>query len=647
MNSIIELRNKDAYDITKTGNFGDWTTNLQQKMTLNQGDALICKQAYVDTKASSDMKIVIPHDLNIVMQYYIYNINYRGAVTTGTGADEETDPATSWIIAFNPIKGSIFARTDAKKYIMCEKQTLNPDKFYHISTVRVNSVYLFQNMGGFEVVFRYYNTAGNLAKKFVLIPHYESSGNALKTNLDINVNIIYDKTRIPAGQTDPIECFLFKGNTNVPDLAKRFDTPSTTKEGDSRIYQDTQMHRIPEGAKLNGATYTPKLQTSTFTIEANNYDPDDLTALMNRRMTEIGTNITSTNLTDNNFLVQVGGGANSHINNFIEMTDGSAPNPYGYEYNNTSGNFMVWAGASQMEITFDPENQSFGFNYAHTPLYQDAQISVGFADTSHAGLQPVRNYGGILFHSLQSYVRNKDGTNGVVFSFWDNILGFDLRPNFDNGDINPNCILTSFEVKLKQPNGTDDYEVNAIPSGIPVFPNLPQAKKQFTQGFQGLDTAVQKGNANDDPTKTTPFYHPLKAGSGTTLFSTTNDTDPILAGDSILASDSPDLAFGYFLIEVQAQFLNNYITAKENKNHIVAIMSRYYSESSYTSSSSDASLVYTHNSPEPVIINSFKCRVLNSDKILASNIGKDNTIFLELVKAQPKPNMKAIEANKK
>ena len=73
-------------------------------------------------------------------------------------------------------------------------------------------------------------------------------------------------------------------------------------------------------------------------------------------------------------------------------------------------------------------------------------------------------------------------------------------------------------------------------------------------------------------------------------------------------------------------------------------MSRYYSESSYTSSSSDASLVYTHNSDEPIIINSFKCRVLNSDKKLAQNIGKDNTIFLELVKAPPQ--RKAIE-NKK
>ncbi len=648
MNSIIELRNKDAFNITHNGDFGDWTTNLQQKMVLEKGDAIICKQAYVDTKAQSDMKIVIPHDLNVEIDFLIYNVNYRGAATTGAGADEETDTATSWIEALNPVKGSFFAKTDAEKYIMCSKATLDPGRFYHIDQTFVNSVYLFQNMGNFNVAFRFTNTAGQTQVKNVFVGYYESSGSAFRTTLPLIVDITYDRTITPAGQTDPIEAFILTEpgqdgeGAGAPNLQMRFDTPPTHKEGQSLVYKDTQMHILPVGTPLQGETYTPVPLKSKFVIEQDTYDPQDLCALMNRRMTEIGANISDTNLTDNQFLTQVGGGANTANNNFVKITDGSTSDVYGYEYSNTAPpKFMVWAGASQVELTFDPENQRFGWNYAHSPLYQDAQISVGFASTG-AGLKPVRNYGGILFTGLSAFKRNKHGLNDGGFALWTETLGFDTRLADDAGVFNPDCILTNFQ--LLQTNGTTAYTINNIPSCIPIFNHLPQPKVNYTQGFQGIDTAIQKGNpADGSPPTTTPFYHPLVVGANT-LFSTANDTDPILAGSSILSSDSPDLAFGYFLIEVKAQFNNNYITTNENKNHIVAIMSRYYSESSYTSSSSDASLVYTHRSNEPIIINSFKCRVLNSDKKLAQNIGKDNTIFLELVKAPPQ--MKAIE-NKK
>ena len=284
MNSIIELRNKDAFNITNNGDFGDWTTNLQQKMVLEKGDAIVCKQAYVDTKAQSDMKIVIPHDLNVEIDFLIYNVNYRGAATTGAGADEETDTANSWIEALNPVKGSFFAKTDGEKYIMCSKATLDPNRFYHIDTTIVNSVYLFQNMGNFNVGFRYTNTAGATEVKNVFIDYYESSGSAFKTNLPVIVDITYDRTIIPAGQTDPIEAFILTEpgqdgeGAGAPNLNMRFDTPPTHKEGDSLVYKDTQMHILPVGSPLQGETYTPVARKSTFAY--NNIAVDILVSIL-------------------------------------------------------------------------------------------------------------------------------------------------------------------------------------------------------------------------------------------------------------------------------------------------------------------------------------------------------------------------------
>jgi len=67
------------------------------------------------------------------------------------------------------------------------------------------------------------------------------------------------------------------------------------------------------------------------------------------------------------------------------------------------------------------------------------------------------------------------------------------------------------------------------------------------------------------------------------------------------------------------------------KNNIRAIVGRYYEINSYTSGTQGDSLLYTHIG-QPMFLESFKCRILDSDQNLASNLGPDNTIFLQVVK---------------
>ena len=66
----------------------------------------------------------------------------------------------------------------------------------------------------------------------------------------------------------------------------------------------------------------------------------------------------------------------------------------------------------------------------------------------------------------------------------------------------------------------------------------------------------------------------------------------------------------------------------------MAIVSRYYELNSFTSGSSADSLVYTHESEEPITLSSFGIRILKPSKEIADNLGKQTTVFLEIIRGQ-------------
>ena len=152
----------------------------------------------------------------------------------------------------------------------------------------------------------------------------------------------------------------------------------------------------------------------------------------------------------------------------------------------------------------------------------------------------------------------------------------------------------------------------------------------MTNGFIGVSSIFDKGQhfqrqIDLDDTAATGEAKSHFVGIGT-------DSVEISAGASVLDTDDETTTFGYFLVEVQGNFINNYLNQEGNFKHIVSIVSRYYSKQNYTSSTSADSIIYTHKG-DPVMLNSFNCRILNSQKKVAQNIGEDNTVILELVKA--------------
>ena len=124
--------------------------------------------------------------------------------------------------------------------------------------------------------------------------------------------------------------------------------------------------------------------------------------------------------------------------------------------------------------------------------------------------------------------------------------------------------------------------------------------------------------------KTDTFYE-----IPTSVFNNTSeDQFQIVASNSI---DNTELDSGYFLIEINSNFNNEYTDELNTYKKISAIVSRYYSQGSYTSADISASIPYIHKG-QTVSLNNFNVRILDKNKNLVDNIGDDNCVFLELIK---------------
>ena len=672
---VIECRNIDSNtDIVNKGP-GDWTTNLQQKLMVEDGDTIICRNTFVDTKSTADMSIVIPTDMAVTMSFYMWINNYRLGTNVPKGTPPQsyytTDPTTSITIPLNFGAGAEYpglpAYADAQHYIMCESQAGSPGTRHVASQACFTNEWL-SVAGGFWVGYQYYPPTPDPAHPspvsitYAYVPlQNEQSGDPIQVSIPVNAT--YDSLRIPPGQTLPIECYIAVADTTGTPYkitTSRWDINAGASWDSGLKYMDMRCKDISSVSFTSDTAFTPALQSFTFTLPAGRYSPVDLTTTMNRLMTKLGPTSTDNNLADNPFLVQVGGKTVPVPNpkyqnddwvrdmNYFWPVSGIVPNApenpggrietYGFSYNISDPKFEVYVGATQMELIFDPDNQRFAFNYAHMPVYQDGAESVGFAigatpmvDVGHipfASLWAVGAYSGLYFNSLTCTRID----NGKDFPLWGDILGFNINPSLANGKANPDYMLIHPQVKGNLET------VGVGQAHVPYLPVHPKKGQHYTSGFQGLDTAVQKGNASATPTAT-PFYTPPSKGAA--LFSTSTDTVRIIGGKSILSVVDPNIGFGYFLIECTTNLHNNFITENENKSNIVAIVSRYYTSASYTTGASDASLVYTHHG-NPQLLNSFKCRILNSDKTIAVDIGNDNTIFFELIK-KPKPTPQQLE----
>jgi hypothetical protein len=653
---VVECRNKTAAVLNPNTSNGDWQTNLQEHIVIEEGDEIVARNVFIDTKAatSPQEKIVVPRSVRLTMSYFLYNINWQGAVTEN--GNDDTNLASSSIIPFNNTSGLYVAKNDGEAYVACERipAPAGAAKFGFLKEFDFVVVYVSEDGGGFDVVFFFDGLNGTSTYKVISLygadPDYGNKSYSVVADIPFQTN---GSPTFPPGspnagqqQDTPIACYVAKPD-GTPDWNIRLDGNRNYPAGKRHsFYKNTRIPPLADVTPFTKESVIPKLFTTSIDIEGGAevaYDPTELAETINRKFTEIQKDtITESELTGNNqFLQHVGKGqpaANAAFNNFVPLrSENTQANEYAFVYNTgTTGNEGArWVGSSQVELAFNPTTRKFSFNFLHTPIYAGGAINVGVVRANQAPNDgdgnpvfktfPITKNGGLLISSLSSkYI----DTNEVA-SFWERELGFGLSTP-GSKHLSLNYLYSNPDMVSDTDSGTS-HSLNAEPLAIPIFKSGIAEGIKTTGGFLGLDSMVQKGASGS----ANPFYEvpvlPTSTGANE-IFSTSDAQTEIEAINSVLNSKN-SITFGYFLAEVKAQFKGgDLISENANKHNVMAIVSRYYQQDSYTSSSSDAAVIYQHNSPEPVLLNSLKCRILDSDGNLADNIGQDNTIFIEIVK---------------
>lgn len=634
---VVECKNKDALALNPNLPNGDFNTIIQDKIMLEEGDAIELKNAFIDTSATEAQKIVIPDDLTLQIQHLNYIINHFGKEHMTCTSQQYTnapDPLDPPILTTDP------AVNDCFPYWLCNKVDGNAN-LRELKGLNYGHADMSKNLpiGGFNVFCNF--TDGQGVKRSVkrYLPVDTTKASKIIPDPIGNFNCVFDTTKpmnlsanAPTSAGTGGNGFLLAG-TGVP--ANTFPTyKNTVVPAGIDVLAD-----FPTGKNWSTSLgtiehYMPaEFTTPEMHIPAGNYDPNDLCELINRELTKIGSSITESDLIDNTFLVTVPKTSLyqfcSGVSTYPREGDQIARYDMRYKYDKDNGKDEyngVYVGASQMVLSFEPATQKFLWEFIHSPYISGNNPAVGYQtgvvnnryNPGETRLAVVDRHGGIAF---KEFTAVKKGTTEAV-DFWSGQLGLQLDTT------KPDCLLVNFTIELNGIRG--DIRPQAY---IPAFNPQPQIGVNITGGFQAISSAVQ--NTDLFP------YVPKLGGAGQptgVFFSTSNKTNGIEGGDNIL-SIADKMTFGYYLIEVKSNFQNNFVTTEENRRNVIAIVSRYYAKDAYTSAGSEASILYQHKG-EPVLLSSFDIRILDSDKVLAENIGEDSTVFLNIIKADQPQNKK-------
>ena len=624
-NIIIECREAEAQ---VNNNAGDWSTKIQEHVVVEEGDEITIRNVFIDTEATESEKIVIPFDIELKLSNYKYlidwayldygprNAEYKDTFITplsnifpnkklciDTAAEERTDFNDFSYMDDNkqgrPGVGGLKQISTGGPFIMTTRHSVITTDL--LQTVLIGSKSSNSDFGNCILEITYTDPNNNVRTRHMMIPLYPA-GSGQQT---LQPSILCKEN------TERTYNFFVSGNPKSPFTIKNTIFVSETVE--------TQHAK---------ATALPIVADDTITIPKGNYDPDDLTVILNREMNKNTPiqNTANSSYVDSPYLSIVTSKANSNHVEFYPILDQGYPFTIDPSFNNddATDNFInYYVGASKLEIAYIPSSKQFSWNYMHMPYYDGPSEATVYYNLLN-GLTHITANGGIMWEGLQA----KNKATGEPFDFWSNIMGFELE--------GVNNILVESQY-VDDGAGILRPRIQNYANGITV-----------TSGFSGIDSAILKTPANTDQESAAlaPFFaSPLgiptasskNSGGNPTIISATvtnglpstvTKTDPIIGKSSSLNHQD---SYGYFLLEVQAKFANEFIGKENNFNFIKSIISRFYSIDSYTSGTAQDSVVYIHKG-EPMLLDSFNIRVLEPDKQLATNIGNDNSVYIQVVK---------------
>jgi len=410
---------------------------------------------------------------------------------------------------------------------------------------------------------------------------------------DVNDDLKYYHIFVPSLQVLPlftatpgVVCKINSWTLFSPSAAVLYSTYATVYQGNTTVPVSKAF------------TYTPRVFTKNVLLNKGNYTPDFLAKIITDQLTK--NNINSLNPGGSFVPVQNEFLFSSLYSENMFFVNSEVPGrafTYNIPLPSAAGK---WIGTNQFALQFSPSNQ-FYISDIHFPVYAAGSNGVGSKAVKFTAvggeLIPLMANSGVAINNVIAY--NVENNNEIIENFWSDNFGFDMS-------------------KLAPTYTMVESNIFGSEALIPQFNWNPSVN--FTQGLNSTDLGVQKTNA----------YETCPAGDG--LIDLINDATNSIYSNNIFGGKVTNSA--YYQVEINSVFKNHLLGQETIRQNISAIVSKYYTNNSYTSASSDAAIPYIHKG-EPVVLQGFGCRILDSNGLLAQDLGNDNSIILRITRAEP------------
>ena len=612
---LIQLREADDMSKQDAAVGGNFSAVLQEPLYLEKGDSIRMKSAFLSDITANQNTVVFPQELTVtfyIARYYrdwgSYEVvsNYNTRVSGGIGGNRQ--------------------HFSNKDFVLCESTTAASTQNVQSLSLRVNTDLLksikFEHMdfsigyfapsseqGGKQTAYINFRASRKeLARRIV-----EGSGDDKgKSVIILDNSFSTESGKLGFPRIAILDTFqggpqftLFKSETEFGRKRKR-----------NHIFTGLRIAESTAGnADGESTIFYPWRRPLTIKIPKNTkgYMPEELTSIINEQVQAVVTN------EQNEYPTSQG------INNPLIGTRNDAAlilgsNPYfisteGTEYRQLTAN--QWIGSNAFAIIYRDDLQKYQIAQTHLPIYsaqsdgilQLQRTNEAYNDGGAVGINYTANKaGGIIIEStdppdfLQSY-----------FSFKPDIFG-----TFTKSD------------KVTMSNKAGDPVSGFADAIVPKIDLIEGVN--VTGHYVNLDSLINKsGTSFETPTLNLRLDIPTPptANAITQAFIAETQMHSII-GETVSNVQSGE---GYYQIEISMP-VNSDIRGQDNKNNkIQGIVGRYYSKDSYTSSvEGEGSIPYFHESDDPLILNSFKVRILTPEGEQMEGLQNDNTIFLEVIK---------------
>jgi hypothetical protein len=456
--SVIELRQQDG----RTIQIGEYENILSREITINDGDTVMLKQAFIDTKKSNSNQILIEEDITLKLYNGVYLTDWFNGFKEYFNQEGNNTGTTPY---------------DGRDYVAYMKKTNGNAGDFQIMDAYEYYIINRYTVGPFKIIYQYVDIYG-FTQTF--------------------------ETTFPA--INP----LTQGRKYIDKLG------ITYKTGTFQLLHPTNIDfnhmeieikgPIIDPNPVNEDIMYPSIFTTEVQISAGIYDPNDLGDIISKKLsaTNSGELGTTPSIINSNFLMTNNSSKFSSdplfINDDLSQAIAVASN---------SG-FLI--GSEQIALSFNSTTNKFQWDYLHSPMRDNVNgqdISVRYLykgiNNTTSPIMAIGKNGGIFFTGLSAVITK---TN-KFYDFWSGKLGFDLQKMLVVPTKTDNLALfgytgrfyqTVLQESINTTNGwwgLDSAILKNTPTGFVALPQLDQGINGITSTISDTTAIIASNTLND------------------------------------------------------------------------------------------------------------------------------------------------------